>query len=50
LNASKIDLEALEKLFDEVIGEPELITQTATGTESNELSGEAIAIHKYTFR
>jgi hypothetical protein len=49
-NASGTDLETLEKLFNDVIGEPEPITRTATRTKSNELPGEAIAIHEYALK
>lgn len=49
-NASGTDLEALEKLFEEVIGEPEPITQPATRIKPNELPNEAIAIHEYALK
>ncbi|MBD2054797.1 hypothetical protein H6F88_01950 [Oculatella sp. FACHB-28] len=41
-NAEAIDLEALASLFEEVIDEPE--------SESNDLPGEAIAIHEYALK
>ncbi|MBD1866129.1 hypothetical protein H6F95_02185 [Cyanobacteria bacterium FACHB-471] len=50
LNASETDLEVLEKLFDEVIGNAELVNEVATGSKSNELPGGAIAIHEYALR
>lgn len=49
-NADGSDLEALEKLFDDVIGEPEPITQTATRNRASELPEGAIAIHEYALK
>jgi hypothetical protein len=49
-NADDSDLEALEALFNDVINEPEPITQAATKTRSNELLTEASAIHEYALK